>query len=142
GEELVERRRLALRKPEQIALRSGMKPAQARQDLVPDQPALRLAVRPVRAELEPFGATVRLGLLAPDREQRTHDSVFPARLDSPGNTARNQPVQHRLDLVGGRVARRPQAISVEGVTNVAPLVLRRAAAAVDDPGAEVVGAEA
>src|SRR5207249_7586814 len=76
GEQLVERRRLTLGKSQEVALCGGMQAAQTRQDLVPDQPALRLAVRRIRSEIESLGLTVRLRLLPPDGQQRAYDSIL------------------------------------------------------------------
>src|SRR5713226_1921225 len=122
-EQLVERRPLSLREPEQVALGGGMQLAQARQDLVPDETALRLAVGLVGPELEPFGTAVLLRLLAPDCEQRAHDAVLAARLDPFRNTTRDEPVQDRLDLVGGGVPGGAQMVGRERVPDPAPVVL-------------------
>ena len=61
-----------------------------------------------RPELEPLVAAVGLGLLTPDTEQRPDDAVVAAHADARRAAARGQPVDDRLDLVGGGVARRPQ----------------------------------
>src|SRR2546423_6751795 len=90
SEQLRERGRLVLRKPQQVALGSWMELAQARKNLVADQPALRLGVRHIGPELEPGGSTIRLGLLAPHLEQRPHDAVLPAGLYSLRRTARDE----------------------------------------------------
>ena len=51
----------------------------------------------------PALAAVRLGLLAPERQQRTDDAVLAAGLDPARRPARGKPVENGLDLVGGRV---------------------------------------
>src|SRR6266511_3094989 len=100
-EQLVQRGRLSFRESEQVAIRGRMEGTQARQDLVSDQTALRVAVRGIDPEFEPFLAAVRLGLLSPHSQERTHDAVLAPRPDSLRCTARDEPVQHCLDLVRG-----------------------------------------
>ena len=77
-------------------------------------------------QLEPALAAERLGLLAPDAEQRPHDAVLAAHLDPLRAAARREPVEDRLDLVGQRVAGRAQRVGAERVANVAQLGLGRA----------------
>src|SRR2546423_6260574 len=119
-----------------------MELAQARQNLVADQPALRLGVRHIGPELEPSGSTIRLSLLAPHLEQRPHDAVLPAGLDPLRSTAGDEPVQDRLDLIRRGVPRRAQAVSAERIAQLAPLVLGGAAPPVDDLRAQALHAEA
>src|SRR5207253_6134434 len=59
AEQRVERGRLVLREPEQVALGSRVELTQARHDLVADQSPLRLRVRRVDTEVEPGSAAVR-----------------------------------------------------------------------------------
>ena len=137
----LRRRRLAVREPEEVALRGWVQPAQERQDLVADQAALRARVRAVAAEVEALGEAVRLGVLAPAVEQRPDDAVRAAPVDLARRAARDDPVEDGLDLVGGGVARGAEPVGRERVADLAPLVLGASAAAVDDLGAERVAAE-
>src|SRR4030081_355095 len=111
---------------------------QTREDLVADESALRIAVRLVEPELEPFGTAVLLRLFAPDREQRTHDAVLSSQLDPFRYAARDQLVEDRLDLVRGGVAGRTQPVGRERVPDPAPVVFGQGAAAVHDLGAEML----
>src|SRR5689334_20330851 len=65
-QQLVERGRLSLSKPEQVLVGCGMERAQPRQDLVADQPPLRAGVGAVHAEGEPLPAAVLLCLRTPE----------------------------------------------------------------------------
>src|SRR4051812_35163264 len=141
GEQLVERRRQALGESPQIAAGARMQLAQARQDLLADQPALRVAVRVVGTEVDPLCTAVRLGLLAPHGEEGTPDAVLPPRLDPLRRAARDEPVEDRLDLVRSRVPRRPQPVGRERVAEPAPVVLRRPAGGVHHLCAETLRAE-
>ena len=60
------------------------------------------------APLEAALAAVRLGLLAPDAEERPDDAVLAPDLDALRRPARGEPVEDRLDLVGERVPGRAQ----------------------------------
>ena len=65
-----------------FALGARMEPSQQRQDLVADQPALRVGGSTSRRGTRaPCSRAVRLRLVAPEREQRAHDAVLAARLD-------------------------------------------------------------
>ena len=115
-EELEERVLERSRKPrplscerEQVLVGAGMQAAQERQDLVPDEPALRVGVRGVHPEREPVRAAVLLRLLAPDRQQRADDAVLAAHLDPARASGGDEPVEDGLDLVRGGVAGRAQA---------------------------------
>ena len=119
-----------------------MQLAQTRQDLLPDQTALRIAIGLVGPELQPFGTAVLLRLLAPDGEQRAHDAVLAARLDPLRHAARDEPVEDGLDLVGGGVPGGAETVGRERVPDLAPVVLGAPAAAVDHLRAEPLGAEA
>jgi len=84
-EQLGERRRerrAAVERAQEVLGGGGMEPTQERQDLVADQPALRVGVRGVDAELHPGRAAVDLRLLAPERQQRVDDSVAASRRDA------------------------------------------------------------
>ena len=111
----IERARTALGERKEIPLRSLVEPAEQGQDLVADQPALRLRVGRVGAEREPDGLAVRLRLVAPDAEQRADDAVLALGLDPAGLPARHQPVDDGLDLVGCRVAGGAQPVGRERV---------------------------
>ena len=76
------------RQPEQVALGGGVQLPEARQDLARGSGRAWCRVAGVTSELEAFGATVRLGLLAPDRQQRADDAVFALRLDPRERRAR------------------------------------------------------
>src|SRR5262249_58097312 len=80
-EQAVERRRLILGEPEQVALRTRVQLAQARENLVADQPSLRIHVRRVRSVRKPVGAAVLLRLGPPEPEQRADDAVLALRFD-------------------------------------------------------------
>src|SRR6266568_3968462 len=101
-----------------------MELAKPRQDLVTDQAALRVAVRAVDSEVEILGAAIGFRLLAPDGEHGPDDSVLAFRLDPARRSARDQPVEDGLDLVGGGVAGRAQPVGRERVADLAELVLR------------------
>ena len=112
----------------------GWSALEQRQDLGADEAAHGVGVRRVGPELEPLGAAVGLGLLAPERQQRTDDAVLAVRLDPLRRAAGDEPVEDGLDLVGGGVARRAQAAARrERVAQVAQLDLRRARAARRSP---------
>ena len=96
-----------------------------RHDLCADEAALRLGVRAVAARLDPLGAAVGLGLLPPERQQRADDPVLALRLDPAGNAARDETVEDGLDLVGGGVASRPEAVAGDRIAQLAERVLCR-----------------
>src|SRR3954468_18524495 len=102
-EQVVQRGRLTLGEAQQVPVGRRMQRAQAREDLGADQAALRVGVRRVAAKPEPVRAAVLLRLLAPELEQRAHDAVLAHRLYSLRGGAGDEPVEHRLDLVRGRV---------------------------------------
>src|SRR5262249_45499121 len=79
--ECLRRRGPLLCGAEEVLARGRVEAFQAREDLLADEPALRVPVARVDAELEPLRAAVGLGLLAPDREQRPDDAVLAVRLD-------------------------------------------------------------
>jgi hypothetical protein len=137
----IERARTALGERQEIPLRSLVEPAEQRQDLVADQPALRLRVGRVGAERKPDVFAVRLRLVAPDAEQRADDAVLAPGLDPAGLPARHQPVENGLDLVGCRVAGGAQPAGRERVAEVTQLGLGRGRRSLHDLGAEDVGAE-
>src|ERR1044072_3055445 len=118
-----------------------MKSAQERQQLFADQAPAGVGIRAVRSELQTLGTTVGLGLRAPERQQGTDDAVLPLGLDALGVPARDEAVEHGLDLVRGRVTGRTEPVARERVTDAPQLILRTAAAAVDDLGAEGLTAE-
>src|SRR6476646_4308334 len=95
-------------RPEEVLARCRVHPFEERQDLVADQAARRVRVRRVGPPLEPAVAAVRLRLLAPEAEERPHHAVLATHLDPGGASARGQPKEHRLDLVGERMAGRTQ----------------------------------
>src|SRR5581483_3974272 len=118
--------------------RRRVEPLEERQQLVPDESALRVAVRRVAPEGEAPLAAVGLRLLAPHREQRPDDAVLAPRLDPGRGTARGEPVEDRLDLVG-----RAQAARGERVPKLAQLCLGPARwRDADDLGAELLRAQA
>jgi hypothetical protein len=113
------------------------------QDLVADQAADGVAIGRVHAVGEPALPAERFGFLAPDGEERADDAVLPLRLDPLRVSARDQPVEDRLDLVGGGVAGRPQPLGGLRVADRAQLRLARAARVeADDLRAQLAFAEA
>jgi hypothetical protein len=94
---------------EEVAIRPRMQLPEEREDLVPDQAALRVGVRRVRPERETALAAVANGVLAPELEQRAHDAVAPRDLDRLRAGRRHEPIENGLDLVRSRVPGRPQA---------------------------------
>ena len=97
--------------------------AQEREDLVADTPAPRRPVRIVDPHGEPVLRAVGVRLLPGHVEQRPDDSVLAPGLDPARGAARDDPVEHRLDLVGGGVTRRAQP--EPGGRRVARLAHRR-----------------
>ena len=96
---------------EQVLARPGVELLEQRQDPSPDQAALRVAIRAVLAVCETRRGAVRLGLLTPEAEQRSHDAVLALRLDAgAGTAARDEPVEDGLDLVRGSVAGRAEPV--------------------------------
>src|SRR5438067_583658 len=144
---------------EEVLVGGRMNLTQQRQDPFADEAARRVAVRAVHAVGESVGAAVGDGLVAPERQERSDDAVFALRFDPGGAAARDEPVEDRLDLIGGCVARGAQPVGREAVANLAKLLLggtrarrrsRRAlhpgilrdAAAVDELGAHQLAAKA
>src|SRR6266487_3618525 len=116
--------------------------AQEGQDAFADQPACRVLVGAVTAVVEPLRPAVGLGLPPPDRQQRTDDPVLALRLDPCRAAARHQPVEDRLDLVGGGVPGGSEPVGREAVPNLPQFDLGRSAAAVDDLGPQQLATEA
>ncbi len=106
-----------------------------------DQASLRVRVGRVAPEVEAVGQAVRLGLVPPAVQERADDAVVAAPVDLAGRAAGDDSVEDGLHLVGGRVPGCPQPVGRERVADLAPVVLRLPAAAVDDLGAEHVAAE-
>src|SRR5579859_6348839 len=111
---------------EQVVAGPGVELLQQREDLRADQAAFRVRVRAVAPVGEPGCGAVRLGVLAPQLEQRPDDTVLALRLDPAGASARDEPVEDGLDLVGGGVAGGAETVGRERVAEVAELVLRLA----------------
>ena len=99
-------------------------------------------VRGVLAPRQPGLGAPRLGLGAPDREQRAHEPPVALAHAQQGAAAGRggEPVEHRLDLVGGRVAggdvgvaleREPRRLGVALVARPRLQVALRARRAVD-----------
>src|SRR5260370_1897901 len=107
--ELRRQRRARIERAEDVLICRRMQQAQQRQDLVADEPALRVRVARVDAEGEPLGGAVLLRLGAPHGEQRMDDAVLAARVDPGRAAAGGEPVEDRLDLVGGGMASPPPA---------------------------------
>ena len=84
------------------------------------RPAHGVVVRLVEADVESVYAAVLLGLVTPDVEQRTHDAVVAARTDAARRSAREQPVEHRLELVARRVSRWRAARTARSPRSVPP----------------------
>ena len=70
-----------LESAEDVLARGRVDLFEQRQDLPADQAAHRPGVRRVAAEAKLALAAERLGLLAPERQQRAHDAVLALRLD-------------------------------------------------------------
>src|ERR671924_186343 len=140
-EQRLERARPSLREREKVLFRPGVELPEERDDLLADEAALGVRVGRVDPERHPDGPAVRLGLLAPDGQQRTHDAVLAPGLDTTGLAARDEPVEDGLDLVGRGVAGRPQTVGGEGVAQVAEIGLGRCGWRVDDFGTEHLRAE-
>ena len=118
--QLVERGRPASR-ASRSRLRSapGCSSAQARQDLLANQPALRVAhsTASVRNSSSRHGSTPPVSSRH-TVEQRTHDAVLTPRLDPFAGAARDEPVENRLDLVRSGVPRCPQPVGRERVAEL------------------------
>src|SRR5262249_4803791 len=112
-EQLVQLRRPLLREAEEVLARRRGELAQQRKDAPADEAALRVRVGRVRAVGEPLDAAVGLGLLAPELEQRTDDSVLALRLDPARGATRRQAVEDGLYLVGGGVASGAEPVARE-----------------------------
>ncbi len=133
----------ALESCEDVAVGPRMEATKQRQDLVPDEAAGRVGVRGVSSEPNALGVAVRLGLFAPDGQQRANHPVVAAQSDPRRATTRDEAVQDRLDLVGRGVARRAQRVVCERVAELAELRLRQPSTGrLHDDGAERPGAEA
>ena len=114
-----------------------------RKDLVPDESALRVDVRGVAPHLERVLATVRLCLVAPHAEQRPDDAVLTLQLDALRRSRGDEPEEDRLDLVGGRMPRRTQAMSLgKAVTELAELRLVTCGRRLDHIGSQQFAAVA
>src|SRR3954451_12606365 len=124
SEQLVELRRAFLREAQEVDVRSGVQRAQPREDLVADEAALRVGVRRVFAELEAVRAAVLLGPVAPDLDQRAHPPVLATWLDRLRVAAGDEPIEHRLELVGRGVPRRAQPVGREGGREIGQFLLR------------------
>ena len=131
-------RRAARRAPAAIVRRSleraqdvlpggGMDALEQRQDLLADQPAGGRGVRRIGTERKPALAAERLGLLAPERQQRAYHPVLAARLDPLRVAARDEPVEDRLDLIARGVAGGAQPLRPLRVAEVAQPGLAQAA---------------
>ena len=68
--------RALVREREEVPVGAGMQPPEQREDLLANEPALRVGVRRVDAERERVLLAVAHGLLAPELEQRPHDAVL------------------------------------------------------------------
>src|SRR5205823_6420458 len=102
--------------------------------LDPPVPPANRALERDRATLEP-GAVVRT-------DELNAVAVCALRLGPGGATARDEPVEDRLDLIGGCVAGGAEPVGREAVANLAQLVLGPTSAAVDDLGAHQLATEA
>src|SRR6185295_10147100 len=91
--ELAWETRALLGESQQVPVRSRMEPTQQRQDLVTDQPPLRVRVRGVCPILEAVLVAIAHGVLTPDVEQRPHDPVLALALDALGVARRHEPIQ-------------------------------------------------
>src|SRR5215211_822928 len=100
-----------------------MKAAERGQDLPADQTPQGLVVRRVDAEVEALSAAVRLRLVAPHGQKRPDDAVLALGPDPGGGAARDQSIENRLDLVGGRVPCGSQPVAREGVAKIPKLLL-------------------
>src|SRR5512132_84473 len=103
---------------QEVVVGGGVDLAQEREDALSDQPARRVLVGAVTAVVEPLCTAVGLGLPPPDRQQRTDDPVLALRLDPCRAAARHQPIEDRLDLVGGGVTRGAKPVGREAVPNL------------------------
>ena len=129
------RRGVSRSESEQVGVGARVETAEQREQLVADQPPLRIRVGRVDAHRQAALAAVVLGLLAGDVEQRPHHAVLAAHLDATSGSARDDPVQHRLDLIGGRVTCGAQATALGGqVAEVAHRRLGRRGLDPDDLG--------
>jgi hypothetical protein len=129
---------------QEVLVGRRMQAAQERQDLVADQPPLRVGIRRVEAEVEPGRAAVRLRLRAPERQQRVDKSVGAPRCDACGRAARDEPVEDRLDLIRGGVTGGSKLVTTSYLPPlVSELGLREASTvALDHLGSQHLGAEA
>src|SRR5579863_5890195 len=120
-----------------------MQPAEEREHLTADQAALRIGIARVQPVAKPGGGAIRLRLAAPYVEQRVNDAVVPLRSHPGRSPARDEPVQDRLHLVGGGVARRAETVAGDREALVAQLRLGGAPPVeLDHLGAEYVHTEA
>ena len=132
-----------LERPKDVLAGRGMDLLEEWHDLPADQAPCRRRVRRVEAVAEPAIAAERLGLLAPERQQRADDAVLAIGLDPFRVPARDEPVEDRLDLVARGVPGRTQAIGRQGVAKITQLGFPAPGPVhLDDRGAEVLPAEA
>src|SRR5688572_1084065 len=97
------------------------------QNLVPNQATLRVGIARIDPEGKSSCAAVGLRLVAPEREQRAHDAVLALRLDASDGAARNEPIEHRLRLVGSSVPGCAEPVVRDGVAQVPQFLLGYAA---------------
>src|SRR5918996_2621702 len=121
-----------------------VQPLERGQDVVADDAPRRGWIRGIDPERQALRAAVALGLLAPQGQERTDDAVLAPDANAGRRPARGEPVEDRLDLVGGRVASCAQSVGGEAVTKLAQLGLRPLSGRgrVHDLGPEPVAAEA
>ena len=115
-----------------------VEPLEQRQDLVADQPALRVRVGRVLAVRQPVLVAVGARLLAPDAEQRPHDAVLALRLD-PLRRARTRRARAARTRPGRRRCGRSRAAGRSRRSSAARAARPRSASArrrVDHLGAE------
>ena len=110
---------------QQVGACARVEPLEQRQDLRPDQPALRPPRWTNRSGREPVLTAVRLGLLAPDAEQRAHHPVLAHRLD-PLRVRRSRRDAGAPSRPGRRrCARSPAGVGRERVAELPQLGLTR-----------------
>ena len=103
-----------------------MQAPEEREDLVADQAPLRVRVGGIDAERKTVLSAVRLRLLPPEREQRTDDAILASLPDSLAVAGGDEPVKDRLDLIRGRMACRPQSMTLgERVAEISQACLCR-----------------
>ena len=129
---------LRLGEAQQVLLRARVEPPEQREISSRMRPRFVSGFELSRRGVSPSACAVGLGLLAPERQQRTDDAVLAPRLDPARDAARDEPVEDGLDLVRGGVAGRAQAVAGEGVAHLAQGVFGRPRGrrCLDDLGAE------